>query len=117
MEERETPTRGTIEALFVACLVVGSYIVALGLPVTQGFAWLKTGVVPDRDLFWLLADTKCQATGWTAMGWTGMDACREPYWHISDWVGLNQLVNWAADIHLSIVSAVFGLAVWCAAEN
>lgn len=77
----------------------------------QAISWLKTGTIPERDLFWATADVRCAATGGQARGWDGMELCRPDSIHFTDWVGVNQVLNYAFDIHIAVVTFV-GLAVF-----
>lgn len=80
------------------------FIMTCVLPVyQQALSWLKTGVVPPRDLYWFFADVSCAATNWQAEGFEGMELCRPDYIEFTDWVGVDQILNWFYDLHVGIV--------------
>lgn len=81
----------------------------------QARAWLETGAAPPRDLYWALAPVRCEATDGVARGFDGMDACRKDFLQFTDWVGLNQIFNWVADLHVGILAAVGILLLWIVA--
>ena len=84
-----------------------SGIVSLGLVIAvsfgglfPAFTWLETGVFPERDLLWLMSESSCYNTGWIAKGFEGLDACRLEEIYVTDWVGLNKILNWFFDLQL-----------------
>jgi len=74
--------------------------------------WLRTGIFPDRDLLWLMSDSSCAQTNWIANGWDGMDACKLREIYITDWIGINNIINWFFDLQLMISGvAITGLMI------
>lgn len=90
----------------VAALVA---VIALGAGV---LTWLAEGTFPDYDLFFLLADVQCAATGGVPKGFDGMLLCREAF-PITDLVGLNKILSFLFDIHLSlsVLLGAFALSI------
>lgn len=78
----------------------------------QAKTWLKTGVIPPKDLYWYTADVKCAATNWQAKGWEGMDLCRPNYIHFTDWVGVDRIINFVFDLHVAVIAIVILAAAW-----
>lgn len=70
--------------------------------------WLATGAFPDYDLFFLLADVKCDATGGVAKGFEGMLLCREEF-TLTSLVGLNSILTAVLDLHLGFSALVVGV--------
>lgn len=90
----------SIFAIVVAIAAVICLMVVLG----QALAWLETGKVPPRDLFWITADVYCPEGG--EGGWEGKDICRPASIVFTDWVGANKIINFAMDTNIAIVTLV-----------
>ncbi|WP_209834297.1 hypothetical protein [Ruegeria sp. HKCCE3926] len=86
----------------VICIVPMS----VALPVMgQALEWLREGHVQPRDGFWLYALYEC-----------GESWCRPSYLTLTDWVGVNRIINWVLDLHVAIYAMVvatlgYGIAV------
>lgn len=78
----------------------------------QALSWLKTGIIPERDLFWATADVRCEATGYQAKGFEGMEICRPDYIHFTDWVGIDRIINYAFDIHIALTTSACLAFFW-----
>jgi hypothetical protein len=85
---------GILSVSMVFAGLVGGFLPAL--------TWLQTGVFPERDLLWLMSDSSCYNTGWVAKGFEGMDACRLHEIYVTDWVGVNKIINWFFDLQLLV---------------
>ena len=91
-----------IVLLFSVFVSLGLVIAALLGGVLPTLTWLQTGVFPERDLLWLMSDSSCYNTGWVAKGFEGMDACRLHEIYVTDWVGVNKIINWFFDLQLLV---------------
>lgn len=94
-------------------IVVGTSFSLTGLAVLatavitfidQVASWLRYGTMPQRDVFWAVSDTACEATNWQDKGWEGKDICRLAHIDFTDWVGLNKILNSIFDLHIAVVS-------------
>ena len=90
-------------------VILFSGIVSLGLVIAvvlgglfPAFTWLQKGVFPERDLLWLMSEPSCYYTDWVIKGLEGMDACRLDEIYVTDWVGVNKIINWFFDLQLLI---------------
>ena len=89
------------------------FIITCILPVFQQIkTWLKTGIFPEKDLYWFFADVSCAATNFQAAGFQGMDLCRPNYIEFTDWVGVNKIINWIFDLHIGVVFLLLSLFVF-----
>jgi hypothetical protein len=82
-------------------------------------SWLQFGAVPDRDLYWFLADSFCDRTGWVGQGWEGKDICRDPSNYETGWVGLDSIIDFVMNMHVAFLfaicsAALFALSVYIA---
>ncbi len=85
------------------------------LPIYQQImAWLKTGIVPERDLYWVFAGTSCAATNWEARGFEGMEICRPDHINFTNWVGVDQMLNWFYDWHIGLVFLLVSILMFAA---
>jgi hypothetical protein len=104
----DTSTKLTYKSISFAiqflcyCWVVGAAMFLVIPLYSQAISWLKHGFSPERDLFWLLSDVSCAATNFEPKGFEGMDLCRSSYIIFTDWVGVNQVMNWFCDFHVSV---------------
>jgi hypothetical protein len=94
------------------------FVITCVLPVfLQIFTWLKTGIYPEKDLYWLFADVSCAATDFRSAGFNGKDLCRLDYIEFTDWVGANKIINWMFDLHVGVVflalSLYLALSILC----
>lgn len=78
----------------------------------QALSWLKTGIVPERDLFWATANVRCEATGYKAKGFEGMELCRPDYISFTDWVGIDRVINYIFDIHIALITGAGLVLFW-----
>lgn len=88
-------------------LAMGFYIAILN----PSFIWMKHGYFPDRDLLFWFSDVSCKLTDWKAEGFTGMDICRKNEVFLTDWIGLNKILNLLAEVNLFIYAVLFSLAI------
>jgi hypothetical protein len=79
---------------------------------SQALSWLKVGIIPKRDLFWVTAGVKCEATGYKAKGFEGMDLCRPDYIHFSDWAGVDSIINYIFDVHIAVIMVICIAFFW-----
>ncbi len=78
-----------IDVLIIVFAIFG----CVYLPSEQFFEWLKTGITPARDLFWVMGES---------------DTLISPaYMHVTDWVGANQIINYFLDLHLGVIAIAF----------
>lgn len=97
---------------FIGAILFAGLIIFIGVS-QQLMAWLKEGVWVERDLLWALADVRCEETGWKSKGFEGMVICREDYVTWVDWVGVNKIINWFLDLHISIsLGAIIVVALY-----
>lgn len=98
---------------FLCAVSVSLGLVIAGIlgGVLPTITWLKTGVFPERDLLWLMSDPSCYYTDWVIKGLEGKDACRLDEIYVTDWVGLNKIINWFLDLQL-FVSWLVTCIVW-----
>lgn len=96
--------RGMRAKVAGALRIVGALLLmfAMWIPIEQALVWLREGQFPPRDLYWFFAPVSCDATEGLAQGFQGMTACRPDYLHVTTWVGLDRIANWALDLHLSL---------------
>jgi len=81
---------------------LGLVIAALLGGVLPTLTWLQTGVFPERDLLWLMSEPSCKYTGWVAKGFEGKDVCRLQEIYVTDWVGVNKIINWFLDLQFFV---------------
>jgi hypothetical protein len=102
-----------LEKMGAISLAGGSMVFVLLVPgvvfLSQVIVWLETGVMPVRNLFWAIADTGCQKTGWVSKGWEGMDICRNTYFQFTDAIGLNKILNSIFDVNVAVHSIFLGI--------
>ncbi|WP_041768278.1 hypothetical protein [Pseudovibrio sp. FO-BEG1] len=111
---REDAIEIGVYVLIIALVVFAVSFIFLPI-FDQAVSWLKTGTIPDRDLFWFTANVSCAATGGYARGWEGMDLCRPDSIYFTDWVGVNTILNYAFDVHIAIVAVIGAtLVLWVA---
>tara|TARA_R110000744_G_C19110477_1_gene534684 strand:- start:260 stop:643 length:384 start_codon:yes stop_codon:yes gene_type:complete len=98
-----------IDSIGNLMVILFSGIVSLGLVIAvvlgglfPAFTWLQKGVFPERDLLWLMSEPSCYYTDWVIKGLEGMDACRLDEIYVTDWVGVNKIINWFFDLQLLI---------------
>lgn len=77
-------------------LIVAVAFSCLYLPLEQLFIWLKTGQYVSRDFFWLIGEEETLISS--------------PYVQITDWVGVNKILNYLFDVHLGIITFLLGWA-------
>ena len=91
-------------------------------PVFQGLIWLKTGHMPDVDLFWLLEETcnpydpyGCHRDSMVFTSWAGLNqVLREIFeWHIAISTGCVLIVFWIVFFTLAVAI----ITVYDAIEN
>jgi len=97
-------------ALIVVSFIFSAFFIALPL-FNQAASWLRTGAMPERDLFWATASDRCEATQWYALGWEGKDLCRPDSIHFTEWVGANEILNYVFDVNIAVV-ALIGLVIF-----
>jgi len=100
-----------VQAFGFATLIIAILFILKPL-LDQALSWLKTGVVPERDLFWATADVRCEATGYQAKGFEGMELCRPDYIHFTDWVGIDRIINYVFDIHIALTTSACLAFLW-----
>lgn len=109
MSDISSPFKDMLLDAIAWTMGIGSMIAGvLGIVVPlfeQGATWLRTGTVPSRDLYWATAPVRCEATRGLARGFDGMSLCRPDYIQFSEWVGLDQILNYIFDIHIGIITA------------
>jgi len=118
-KNRESITSVLMFLIGIPILVLG-YMVFIMPIFQQIMSWLKHGVIPERDLFWFIAEPKCYNTGWVAQGWKGMDLCRVENINFTGWVGVDKIINFIFDIHISIlglITLVVLFTVWVVIEE
>lgn len=101
---------GVATALAVGAVIFGLLIPFLVLAI-QGYSWLELGEVPEKDLYFLLAEPECEATNWQPRGWEGMEVCRQSYINFTDWVGVDKMLNYIFDLSLAVISMVVGFCL------
>ena len=95
--------------LFIClCILVPLYI--------QFIEFINYGFVYPKDLFWFFANEYCvsntnQSIGldgvhFNFLGSYGHDICRENNLVFTNLIGLNLIINWFFDIHISVVIIV-----------
>ena len=70
---------------------------------TQISAWLKFGNWYPRDVFWLISNPDCRTPAIEFPGSSLKDRCREDYLQVTEWVGVNQIVNYIFSWHVSLL--------------
>ena len=96
-----------VVTLSLVPFAMGFYIAILD----PSFIWMKHGYFPDRDLLFWFSDVSCKLTDWKAEGFTGMDICRKNEVFLTDWIGLNKILNLLAEVNLFIYAVLFSLAI------
>lgn len=84
--------------------IMGLLLVIVGVPCYQAIVWLKNGVWPEVDLFFLTAPVSCAETNWEAKGFEGMRICTVRYHNFTEWVGVDKIINWVFDVHVSLLA-------------
>ncbi|MDQ2091375.1 hypothetical protein [Marimonas arenosa] len=97
IEDRVTNVSEGLLWLFVIVVLMGSLFGAVIVPTLQGLEWLEHGNLPSRDLYWLYALYEC-----------GESVCRQESIIVTDWVGLNHIINWAMGLHVAVYAIVVG---------
>ena len=92
----------SISILFSGIVVLGGFVAVLLGGVLPTLTWLQTGVFPERDLLWLMSEPSCNYTGWVAKGFEGKDVCRLQEIYVTDWVGVNKIINWFLDLQFFV---------------
>ncbi len=66
--------------------------------------WLEFGYFPARDGFWLYSLSYC-----------GENWCIPQSLTLTDWVGVNRVINWVLDIHVVVYCFVLGWVAYAIA--
>lgn len=106
---------GAIESLIIIpiSLVLMSIVAVGGLSfANQCYEWLRTGNWPVRDIYWLLSPSLCNSTTVSTEWWISKEICRVTGTFVTNYVGLNQIVDWVFRLNLAIVSVLVLLLFW-----
>jgi len=109
----------TLARDFVSFCLGTLFFLSVLLIFDQARIWLIKGILPDRDIKWLLAETlhrsdpaPCPETYSNTLGLLGISSiCRKDFIEFTDWVGLNQMLNELSDQHVFWVVLVL-IAIW-----
>lgn len=95
-------------AVEVAAAFVGAimFMMFFFIPIADYVVyWLREAIIPERDLYWALAEPFCGKPGGDG-GWLGMHACREEHILQTGWVGLDMIIHFVMGLPLPLVSAI-----------
>lgn len=87
-----------IAGLLILIFIAGEAVLS------QATTWLKYGYAPERDLYWLIADSECSSSNVMYKGFSGRDLCRTEKIVFTEMVGMNKIVHYIFDIHIIIIS-------------
>ena len=80
-------------------------ITCIAIPFEQFFQWLRTGIVPSRDIYWLInITTGIEPNSLIVMNDSSMVLSN--YYQITDWVGLNKIFNFICSIHIGVITFI-----------
>lgn len=108
-------------AVVVALVYIGGMLLLIiiwaALPLAEQFyIWLRYGVFPPRDIFWLIAPSDCNFFSTYDGPLSGKDFCRAISLDATNWVGLNRVLNYLADTHVGVYAVLACFFIWSTME-
>lgn len=88
--------------LLILTLTLAVYIFWIGA-LSPALIWLEYGKWPERDFLYLLGSSDCSDTYWRSSWQTLKDWCRPESINVTNWVGLDKLLNYLLDLNVSLV--------------
>jgi hypothetical protein len=71
--------------------------------ISPTLVWLEYGKWPERDLLYFLGSSDCGDSYWRSSWQTLKDWCRPESVNVTNWVGLDKLLNYLLDVNISLV--------------
>ena len=99
-----------VKKLLIVCATV-SLVLAFSIAVysfwigslSPTLVWLEHGKWLERDLLYFLGSSDCGDSYWRSSWQTVKDWCRPESINVTNWVGLDQLLNYLLDVNISLV--------------
>ena len=98
------------KTLLILLFALMLYSIWLGT-ISPLLVWLEHGKWPERDLLYLLGSSDCSESYWRSSWQTLKDWCRPESISVTNWVGVDKLLNYLLDVNVSLVGITVSFLV------